>query len=234
MQIDLVRLARYRLEVVRGTCPELVQISRDGRRHCSAGFQFIFRASCSLSSADGKVAQICPACLEERLGKRDRETAAPAAEAVPILLMSPAAAFVGALLWAAVWAGHTLLFENAGSGIVFVPRLVMVGVMICVGFLVGGPVGWIIRQNRRRGKAASVSGAILFGSLAVVAGEILYLAWLIHHLFGVYSLSAALHVMPTYYGGSDPIFLAEKVLTAFICVAIAYVIAKPENPKLKF
>jgi hypothetical protein len=187
----------------------------------------------SISSSDGKVAQICPTCLDERLGKRDREAAAPAAEAVPILLMSPAAAFIGAMLWAAIWAGHTVLFEHAGSGIVFIPRLVMVGVMVCVGFLVGGPVGWIIRQNRRRGHAASVSGAILFGSLAVIAGEILYLAWLIHHLFGVYSLSAALQAVPIYYGENDPIFLAEKALTAFISVAIAYVIAKPEAPRLK-
>jgi len=187
----------------------------------------------TISSAEGKVAQICPACLDERLTKRQKEAASPARDAVPIFLMSPGAAIVGALLWAAFWIGHTILFEHLNSDRIIVPRIVMVGIMVVVGFLVGGPVGWIIRQNRRRGKAASASAAILFGSLAVVAGEICYVAWLVYHEFGLFSLSAALQIMPKFYVENDPLFLAEKALTGFVCVAVAYAIAKPTEPKLK-
>ena len=111
--------------------------------------------------------------------------------------------------------------------------LAMLIVMVCIGLLVGGPVGWIIRQNRRRGHAASVTAAILFGSLAVVAGEILYLAWLIYRHFHVFSLATAVRVLPRYYLANDPLFLAIKAFTAVICVAVAYMIAKPEKARLK-
>jgi len=187
----------------------------------------------TLSSAEGKVAQICPACLDERLNKRDKEAVSTGRDAVPIFLMSPGAAIVGALLWAVFWIGHTVLFEHLNSDRIFIPRIVVISIMAVVGFFVGGPVGWIIKQNRRRGKAASASAAILFASLAVVAGEICYLAWFIYHEFGFFSLSAAVHVMPTFYGENDPMFLAEKALTGFVCVAVAYAIAKPTEPKLK-
>jgi hypothetical protein len=187
----------------------------------------------SITSVEGKVAQICPACLEERVKKVKQDSAAPAAEAVPILLMSPGAALCGAVLWAAFWIAHTLLFERLGIGVVFVPRLVMAVVMVGLGLLVGGPVGWIIKQNRKRGKAASLSAAVLFGSLAVIAGEVFHLTWLIYRDYGVVSFTAALHVMPAYYLGNDPLFLAFKAVAAAISIGVACFIAKPQEPTLK-
>ena len=180
----------------------------------------------------GKVAQICPACLDERLKKAEGRSPAPGAEAVPIFLMSPGASLVGALAWSCFWIGHTLLFEHLSAERIYLPWILMIAIMIGIGLLVGGPVGWMIKQNRKRGGAVSFSAAIVFGSLAVIVGEIFYLVWLIYHEFHVVSFSAALQVMPQYYLKNDPIFVGTKLITALICVSVAVAIAKPEKAKL--
>ena len=101
------------------------------------------------------------------------------------------------------------------------------------GFLVGGPVGWIIKQNRRRGRSVSGFAAIAFGSLAVIGGEVLYVAWLIWHYYHVFSLNVAFRVLPDYYASNDVFFVGMKALAAIICVVAAYEIAMPKEAKLK-
>jgi hypothetical protein len=187
----------------------------------------------ALSSSDGKVAQICTGCLDARVKKHERTAAAPTDEAVPILLMTPFAALAGALLWMGYWIGYTLILGNFGSDTVIIPRLLLAIIVLLAGFLAGGPVGWIIRQNRRRGAATSTAAAIAFGALAVAFGEILFLAWLIWKWYGVFSISVATRVLPAYYGGNDPFFLAFKFVAALACVFVAYEMAKPERARLK-
>ena len=187
----------------------------------------------SVACVEGKAVQICRTCLEERVSRVARETTDGAAETVPIFLMSPFASLVGALMWATVWAAHTWLFELTTARAIFLPRIVELVGMLGIGLLVGGPVGWIIKKNRKRGHAISVSAAVLFSTLAVILGEVFYLVWLIYHEVAVVSFSAALHIMPEYYLHNDGIYLATKALTAFVSVAVAYMIAKPERPKLK-
>lgn len=187
----------------------------------------------NLSASEGKVAQICPACLDEHLEKKQRTTAAPTDEAVPILLMTPFAAAAGALLWMGYWIAYTLILETSTSDTVYLPRLVVAMIALFAGLLAGAPVGWIIRLNRRRGSATSASAAILFGSLAVLFGEILFLAWLIWRWYGVFSISVATKILPDYYGGNDPVFLALKFMAALVCMVLAYEMAKPEKAKLK-
>jgi len=183
----------------------------------------------SISVINGKVAQICPACLEEK--EKGVQVAAGTAEAVPILLTAPFMAVVGALMWAFFWAAETLVFEKLNIDKVWIPGGIFI--VLFVGIIVGGPIGWIIKLNRRRGHAVSVAAAILFGSLAVFVGEVFYLAWLIFHEFGVLSLSAAFRVMPAYYLHNDFMFIAFKLLTAFTAVAIAEYLARPKKAALK-
>jgi hypothetical protein len=182
---------------------------------------------------DGKVAQICEGCLEERYRKTQRETPEASAEAVPILLMSPWAAGVGAVLWSGFWIGSTLFFDWANASTIVLPRLVVAIMVVLLGFLVGGPVGWIIKQNKRRGAKAAASAAIDFGIAAVIAGEVLFTAWLIYRAAGVFSLSTAIRVMPSLYADVDPFFFAFRIMAAFAAVATAYHLAKPQKAVVK-
>lgn len=194
---------------------------------------------CQKTTVDGvsviedKVAQICEGCLEERYRKKEREIPEASAEAVPILLMSPWAAGVGAVLWATFWMGSTLLLDLANTNTILVPRLVVAIVVGLLGVLVGGPVGWIIKQNKRRGAKAAATAAIVFGITAVIAGEILYTSWLLYHVADVFSLSAAVRILPKLYLADDPFFLAFRIGAAAAAVFTAYQIAKPPKAILK-
>ena len=183
-----------------------------------------------LSIADGKVAQVCPSCLDERLRKTARATPAPGAEVVPIFLMTPFAALAGALLWAGCWMIYNFVLDG---GTVSIPSIAIVIICFVMGMIPGAPIGWIIRLNRRRGKTASATAAILFGTLAVVAGEILYLAWLIWKWYGVFSLSVAARILPDYYGGSTGFFLVMRFMAALTCVVTAYEMAKTKKTEAK-
>lgn len=187
----------------------------------------------TLSMSQNKVAQICTTCLDERLKKKERATAAPTGEAIPILLMSPFGAVLGALLWMGYWIAYSLIMESFKSDTIILPRLVWAMIILFAGILTGAPVGWIIKLNRRRGAATSATAAILFGSLAVIFGEIFYLAWLIWRWYGVFSISAAAKVLPEYYRENDLFFLLMKFMAALICVVLAYEMTKPEEAKLK-
>lgn len=186
-----------------------------------------------LSVSEGKVAQICPACFNARMKNYTAALPAPGRDAVPIFLMTPFAAIVGALLWVGCWIIYTLILDRVDSGAIGIPRLIFVAFILFLGIPAGLPVGWTIRQNRRRGNVASASAALLFASLTVLLGEVLYLAWLIWRWYGVFSLSTALKVLPAYYGGNDPFFLAMKLMAALTCVILAFEMAKPAKQKLK-
>ncbi|MEY2466204.1 MAG: hypothetical protein QOD03_725 [Verrucomicrobiota bacterium] len=187
----------------------------------------------SVECIEGKAVQICRNCYAEKVDKKLTATPENSAEVIPIFLTSPFAALAGAGLWAVCWMGYTLLMGRLNSGTIYVPQFLMLVVMFCIAFLVGGPVGWIIKQNRKRGKAVSKFAAILFGSLAVFGGEVIYLAWLIWRSYHVFSLNVALHVLPDYYANNDLIFLLTKLGVAVVCVVAAYEIATPKEPKLK-
>lgn len=147
--------------------------------------------------------------------------------------MSPWAACVGAVLWAAFWVANTLFFDWTNTNTIVVPRLVVVLFVVVLGLLVGGPIGWIIRQNKRRGAKAAATAAIVFSIAAVIAGEVLFTAWLIYHVADVFSISAALRVMPKLYAGDDPFFFAFRLMAAVAAVAMAYHLAKPPKTLLK-
>jgi hypothetical protein len=184
----------------------------------------------TLTVDGGKVAQICSSCLAERNAKAQKETPQSVAESIPIALMSPGGALVGAVLWAACWAFHDAVFDYLNVKVI--PNLVVVVIAVVIGLMVGGPTGWLIKQNRRRGRVVSTIASILFGSLAVVAGEVFYITWLIFREFNVISLSAAVRVIPDFYGGAGAFFVAMRIVAAVTAVICAYEISQPKKATL--
>lgn len=187
----------------------------------------------TLSVSENKVAQICPACLDLRVKKKERETATAAGDAVPIFLMTPFAAVMGAMLWAGCWFCYDKFIESFQSDSVRMPYYLIGIIVLVIGIIVGLPVGWVIKQNRRRGNVSSASAAILFGIVAVAFGEIVYLAWLIWKWYSVFSISVAAKVLPDYYLGNSLFFLGMKFVAGLIGVIFAYEMSKPTEAKLK-
>lgn len=187
----------------------------------------------SLTCIDGKVAQICPVCLEERLSSSGNRPADSTEGAVSISILAPVAVTIGAVCWTLVWVGYDLLFELLKTNVIYVPRIVEFVVLVCVAAIVGGPIGFLIKRVRRRGRKLSVVAAIVCTVGAIVIGETLYVAWLIYREFKVFSFSAAWGILPRLELETGGFHLVIKALAAFVSILLAAEIAKPPRVKLK-
>ncbi len=181
---------------------------------------------------DGKVAQICDACLRERLEAPANRSVDATAGAGPILILGPAAAVIGAVCWTLVWIGYDLLFEMLNTDVLHVPRLIEIIALLCVGAIVGGPVGLVIRRVPRRARNLSVIIAAICSVAAVLFGEVMYVAWLIYREFKIISVSGAWQVLPRLELETGGFHLAIKLLAAGVSTAIAVALAKPPKPRL--
>lgn len=185
------------------------------------------------SCFDGKVALICPACLSERLNAPENLPADASEGALPIGALAPLAATVGAVGWAGFWFGFVLLFEFLSADKIYVPYIVEVGALVCVGFLTGGPVGFVIKRVQRRGRHLSMAFSAVCSFAAVVIGEVAFIAWLVYREFKVFSPSLAWKILPDVELASGGFHLAVRILAAVLAVGIAVGMAKPDKPKLK-
>ena len=183
-------------------------------------------------SIDGKVVQICGSCFRERAEAPESRPANASAGALPIAVLTPAAALLGAAGWALFWTGHDKVFDLLNTNTIVVPRILEVVALICVAAVSGGPVGFVIRRVRRRGKNLSATFAVLWTLAAVVAGEVLYIAWAIYREFHVFSLSAAWQILPRLELEVGAFHLAIRILAVVCAVAFAVELSKPPKPKL--
>ena len=185
------------------------------------------------SCIDGKVALICPACLSEKVNAPENLPAEASEGALPIGMLAPLAATVGAMGWAGFWIGFILVLEFLAADKVYVPRLVEAAILVCVGFLTGGPVGLVIKRVQRRGRNLSMAFSVVCSIAAVVLGEVAFVAWLIYREFKVISPSVAWQILPQIEMELGGFHLVVKLLAAGVAVGVAVTMAKPGKPKLK-
>ena len=184
------------------------------------------------SSIDGKVVQICGSCFRERTADQEQDRASATAGALPIALLTPASAAVGALGWALFWTGYDLLFDLLNTQVIIIPRILEFVALICVAAATGGPVGFVIKRIRRRGRNLSATFAVLWTLLAAAAGEVFYVAWAVFREVKVFSLSASLEILPRLELELGGFHLAIRIVALACAVAIAVELAKPPKPKL--
>ena len=185
----------------------------------------------TLTCENGRVAQICPACLHQRT--QPIVAAQTGARALPILALCPVAALVGAVGWAAIWIAYDLLFELLKTNVLHIPRIVAAVVMVIVGGLVGGPVGWVMKRIPHKSKKLYAIVPALLAIIAVVAGEVLYVTWLVYREMHVIWLGLSLKLLTRLWVESDGFFLIMKLLAAGAGVFMAVTIARPAKPKMK-
>lgn len=185
------------------------------------------------SCFDGKVALICPGCLSEKVNAPENRPAEAVEGALPIGLLAPLAAAVGVAGWAGFWIVLQLILESFNSDKIYVPHIVEVGILVAVGFLTGGPVGFVIKRVQRRGRHLSFAFSAVCSFAAVIIGEVVFVAWLIYREYKVFSPSAAWELLPDVEMAFGAFHLLIRLLAACVAVAVAVTLAKPSKPNLK-
>ena len=187
----------------------------------------------SLICDDGKVAQICPACLEERTGKPADHSKSRQQELAPAFLLTLIGTLVGVIGWTLFWIGYQLFFDRSDSEVIYVPRILEGVALICAAGLTGAPVGFAIKKFRARTRNLSRALAIVGGAAAVLLGEIVFVSWLIYREYKVIDLRAAARILPRIELAMGAFHLAMKILAAIFTIVFAVEIAKPPKPSLK-
>ncbi len=185
------------------------------------------------SCFDGKVALICPGCLSEKVNAPENRPAEAVEGALPIGLLAPLAASAGAAGWAGFWIVFLLIIQSFNSETIYIPRLVEAGILVAAGFLTGGPVGFVIKRVQRRGRHLSMAFSAVCSVVAVVVGEVAFVAWLIYREYNVFSPSAAWEILPDIEMALGGFHLVVKFLAACLAVGVAVTMAKPAKPNLK-
>src|SRR5262249_12690772 len=150
----------------------------------------------------------------ERSEAAEQQTPGVVQGALSITVLAPIAVVCAALGWAFFWMGYDLFFDWLGTGVIWVPRLLEVVALICVAGLTGGPVGYLIKQVRRRGRHLSAAFAVVCTLAGVVAGETAYVAWLIYRESKVISLQAAWDILPQLWAEMGTFLILIKLLAA--------------------
>ncbi len=140
---------------------------------------------------------------------------------------------MGAIAWALVWIGYERLFEVLNVDKIVVPRIVEGIALVALGFLVGGPIGFILRKIPNRGDLLAGWLGMLFALASVVFGEIFYSMWLVYKAVKVISISIAIKIIPEYLADSGVFYITDKFILGIVCVAVAYQVARPQKKGLK-
>lgn len=180
---------------------------------------------------DGKVAQICPACLQERSATAAQQAVDATAGVAPMVFLGPFAAGVGAIGWTLVWLGYDKLFEFFHTNTLTVPRLLAAIATLIIGAIVGGPIGLVFKLISRKGQRLSTAMAIVFSVAGVVLGEWLYVACLTYQETHSFSPSLALRLLPRFWAANDVFALVLRLMAAGTGVGIAVSLARPPKPK---
>ena len=180
-----------------------------------------------LSFLQGRVLQVCEDCLGKHLQERALQRKATGVGIVRAWARGVAAAVLGAMLWAGFWFTFDWLVLWLGSSgkkvIMFVPGLSEVLIALCIGGLVGFPVGYVLRRIPNRGThAAKVSlCCVLAGTLL---GEALFVTLWAYYLDRVWFFS--LQSLWAFWMGAGIPYLVKKIVAAGLGLAIAYDMAR--------
>jgi hypothetical protein len=173
---------------------------------------------------DGRVAQICPACIEQRSQKGPGIE--KAASVVPLPLQCVIATLFGISIWVAFWTGFDRMFQWFHLTTLHIPNVLFAFVTFGLGALVGGPIGLVLKGLRKQQQ--KLAQVLMYGlaALAVIMGEILYSAEVLYHEFDLISPSAAVRILPTMWAQSDSHYLIAKIIAAGSSLAMTDMAAK--------
>jgi hypothetical protein len=172
---------------------------------------------------EGKCTRICESCLEQRLEEREQKQAALNR---PSRLHSYALPWVIALAglgWAVFWILVDWLLAFFNTQFVEI-NVFTITFVVVVGFLVGAPLGHVLRKSGTVRWSPLAVTVICIG-LAVVIGETLYVTYGLFRWIGQFDLALGFQFLIPFLKTYDPSWLGFKFLVAMAlgmgCFAMA-------------
>ena len=181
-------------------------------------------AAPSLTSIfEGQVSRLCSACIgQQAVNRRDRHWGTRSG-AIRTVCAGLGTAPVSAALWFGVWWAYDAIWSWITRGpeapIVFLPNLILVGLLLATGFLIGAPVGYCLRGRSESGEYTTAVVAVVCTIVIVILGDWSYVTYLAHRESGVFSPVEALELLPTFWISSGVIGVLMRFALAAATVA---------------
>jgi hypothetical protein len=187
----------------------------------------------TLTCHNGKVAQICDECLAGRKKSQYAHLALSAEGFTKVISLGIVASVVGAVCWMLAWMGDDAIFKFFKTDTLVIPHILEAAMIVVIGFLVGGPVGLILRRIPQRGDRLAGYAGITFGIASVIVGEVFYVSWLIYSEYKVIAPGAAFQILPSLWLHGGVVYITIKALAAVAGVLFAYHLSRPQQAGLK-
>lgn len=183
-----------------------------------------------LTYAEGRVAQMCDACLAPRRRVQDDQTQFSGMGVAGSVVIGSIASVIGAAIWAGCWIADFVIVNSlsGGQGEVVVPQLLLIGEVVTIGGLSGGAIGLIVSRIPQCGDRFRAMIGLLGGLAAVLMGECIIAAWIVISQGVPFSPVSVLIVAILLWTDAGPENFVFRAVTVLICLACAYFIAKPK------
>ena len=183
-----------------------------------------------LTYAEGRVAQMCDACLAPRRRVQDDQTQISGMGVAGALVIGSMASVIGAVVWAGCWIADFVIVNSlsGGQGQIVVPQLLVIGEVVTIGGLSGGAVGLVVSRISQGGYHFGAIIGLLGVLAAVLMGECVIAAWIVISQgvpFSPVSVLVVAILLWTDAGLENFVYRAFAVLMSLVC---AYFISKPK------
>ena len=176
---------------------------------------------------DGRVTQICQTCQ-----RQEAQAVALHPHNVPFIVgYGLVSALFAAISWAGAWSLYDWCFSLFHSKTIYLPTMGLAVTYVGIGFATAFPSSFILKKIPRRGDkiAGWIGGAFVL--IAVLVGELLYVAWMIYREVDVFNFKVAFTLLPSIVGHYPTTFALGKVGAAAIAVYFAYDAVRPKKPR---
>jgi hypothetical protein len=222
-------IASLAARCVRDHAPYFPQAERYCYDCRETGFASLVQSSCDIVS-------LCDSCLARR--QRDMLVESQRANASHTLLaiFLPLALILSAVGWALFWTGYDAIFQGSNAGPIIVPHIVMVLIGVAV-LVPAGAMGWAVGWLLHRSGASRLLPprwlAVGAAVPIVVLGELLYVAYVVFRVTGMFHLPTILRITFTLALNTDPFYAAYKLVFAVALGFTIHEVAKPRDVKVR-
>lgn len=152
----------------------------------------------------------CPDCARRRREIRQKAEAELNKPKPAMAILIPIVMVLSAAGWLGFWAGFDAIFVAADSDTIAMPTLLIIAILFGVGFLLGNPLGRLIRRTGLLEKFSAERTVFLLVGLSLIAGEIIYVIILLKKAHVLVSFSTIWQVLNSY----GLFFAFEKLVVA--------------------
>jgi len=186
----------------------------------------------SLVQDEDSIITVCDECMAKASEKRALAEKSLNPTNVLLGTMIPLGLVVSATGGAVFWFLYELLFEVAGVDVIYVPEIVLGGVVILVAFGLGWPVGKLLLRSGVTKRIPRTIVSTLATIIMVVCGELLFAAIIVFRSIHTLDMPATIQVSLHLLTNTDFTYLLYKLAFAVFLGAMIYGMLEPKKVKL--